>query len=115
MVPGAIRKQRTMVKFVAAVSVPAMMALGTSTAFAGEITGKGRLKPVNGNSPCAYSGQEDLQWYTDDSDTTPVTAPTKGLPAHSQNCGHVKQATGPSGGANSVRPLSGAATATTSG
>lgn len=115
MVPGAIRKQRTMVKFVAAVSVPDMMPLGTSTAFAGEITGKGRLKPVNGNSPCAYSGQEDLQWYTDDSDTTPVTAPTKGLPAHSQNCGHVKQATGPSGGANSVRPLSGAATATTSG
>jgi hypothetical protein len=86
----------------AAVSVAAVMALGTSAAFAGEITGNGKLKPVNGNSPCAFSGQEDLQWYTDDSDATPRTDPTKGDPAHSQNWGHVKQATGAVGGANST-------------
>ena len=68
--------------FVAAVFMAAMMALGTSPAFAGEITGNGRLKPVNGNSPCAFSGQEDLQWFTDDSDTTPLENPIKGVPAH---------------------------------
>jgi hypothetical protein len=80
----------------------AVMALVASTALAGEITGNGQLKPVNGNSPCAYSGQEDRQWYTDDSDTTLRSDPTKGDPAHSQNWGHVKQATGLTGGANSV-------------
>lgn len=89
-------------RLMAAVSVAAVMALGTSAAFAGEITGNGKLKPVNGNSPCAFSGQEDLQWYTDDSDATLRTDPTKGDPAHSQNWGHVKQATGAVGGANST-------------
>jgi hypothetical protein len=80
----------------------AVMALMASAALAGEITGNGRLKPVNGNSPCAYSGQEDLQWYTDNSDTTLRSDPTRGDPAYSQNWGHVKQATGLTGGANSV-------------
>src|SRR5262249_8960101 len=89
-------------QFVAAAVVAAVMALGTSTAFAGEITGNGQLKPVNGNSPCAFSGQEDRQWFTTDEDTTPVQDPVKGDPAHSQNWGHVKQATGLTGGANSV-------------
>jgi hypothetical protein len=88
--------------FVSAVLVAALMAIGTSAAFAGEITGNGKLKPVNGNSPCAFSGQEDLQWYTNDGDTTLKANPTKGDPAHSQNWGHVKQATGLTGGANSV-------------
>ena len=88
--------------FVAAAVVAATMALGTSAAFAGEITGNGKLKPVNGNSPCAYSGQEDLQWYTTNGDGTRVPNPVKGDPAHSQNWGHVKQATGLTGGANSV-------------
>ena len=88
--------------FVSAVFVAAVMALGTSAAFAGEITGNGQLKTVHGNSPCAFSGQEDLQWYTTDADTTPVANPIKGVPAHSQNWGHVKQATGLTGGANSV-------------
>jgi hypothetical protein len=89
-------------RFVAAVSATAMMVLGTSAAFAGEITGNGQLKTVHGNSPCAFSGQEDLQWYTTDGDTTLVANPIKGVPAHSQNWGHVKQATGLTGGANSV-------------
>jgi hypothetical protein len=88
--------------FVIAVFVAAVTALGTSAAFAGEITGNGQLKTVHGNSPCAFSGQEDLQWYTTDEDTTPVANPIKGVPAHSQNWGHVKQATGLTGGANSV-------------
>ena len=87
---------------VTAVLVIAVMALGASAAFAGEITGNGKLKEVHGNSPCAYSGQEDLQWYTDNGDGTLKSDPTKGDPAHSQNWGHVKQDSGLTGGANSV-------------
>jgi hypothetical protein len=88
--------------FVALVAMTATMALVASTASAGEITGNGKLKTVHGNSPCAYSGQEDLQWYTDNSDQVPLSDPVKGVPAHSQNWGHVKQATGLTRGANSV-------------
>ena len=86
----------------ALVAVAALMAFVASTASAGEITGNGKLLTVHGNSPCAYSGQEDLQWYTDNSDTTLRSDPTRGDPAYSQNWGHVKQATGLTGGANSV-------------
>src|SRR3954469_24220403 len=85
-----------------AVCAAAMMALGTTAAFAGEITGNGQLKTVHGNSPCAYSGQEDLQWYTDDSDTVALDNPVKGAPSRTQNWGHTKQATGLTGGANNV-------------
>ena len=88
--------------FSAAFCAVAIAAASASAAFAGEITGNGKLTPVNGNSPCAFSGQEDLQWYTDDSDTTLRSDPTKGDPAHSQNWGHVKQETGALGGANST-------------
>src|SRR3982750_99929 len=81
------KEERMKQKLVAAVAVAAMMALGSSGALAGEITGNGQLKAVNGNSPCAYSGQEDLQWYTDDSDSTLLENPVKGQPSHSQNWG----------------------------
>src|SRR5947208_13508213 len=83
--------------FLVVVAVVAMMAFATSSAFAGEITGNGTLKPVNGNSPCAYSGQEDLQWYTDNSDQTLLANPVKGEPNRTQNWGHTD---GRSGGAN---------------
>ena len=89
--------------FASAVLVTALMALGTSAAFAGEITGNGQLKTVQGNSPCAYSGQEDLQWYTNDGDTTLKSDPTKGDPAHSQSWGQIVSAAGGHlGGANST-------------
>lgn len=88
--------------FIALISVAAMMAFVASTASAGEITGNGTLKTVHGNSPCAYSGQEDLQWYTDNSDSTRLSNPVRGVPGHAQNWGHTKQATGLTGGANSV-------------
>ena len=87
---------------IALVAIAATMAFVASTASAGEITGNGTLKAVHGNSPCAFSGQEDRQWFTDDSDTVRLDNPVKGDPAHSQNWGHVKQATGLTGGANSV-------------
>ena len=89
-------------KFAVGVCVAAVAALTASPAFAGEITGNGTLKEVHGNSPCAFSGQEDLQWYTDDSDTTPVADPIKGVPAHSQNWGHVKHEGGLTGGAGAA-------------
>jgi hypothetical protein len=79
-------------------------AIAAGAASAGEITGNGQLKAVNGNSPCAFSGQEDRQWYTDDTDTTALADPIKGDPGvpHSQNWGHVKQVNDLTGGANSV-------------
>ena len=83
--------------FIAAISVVALLALGTSTAFAGEITGNGRIKDVNGKSPCAYSGQEDKQWYATDGDNRvgpPLANPIKGEPAHSQNWGQIVSAAG---------------------
>jgi len=79
---------------IGAALVAALMALGTSAAFAGEITGNGNLKGSNGNSPCSYSGQEDEQWYTDNSDTMRRTDPTKGDPAHSQSWGQIVSANG---------------------
>ena len=95
--------RRLMKRFGAAVAVAAVvLSLSASAVFAGEITGNGTLKTVHGNSPCAFSGQEDLQWYTTDDDSTPVADPIKGEPAHSQNWGHTKQALGLTGGANSV-------------
>ena len=89
-----------------------LVTVGASAVFAGEVTGNGRSLHVEGGgkwgtglharSFCAFSGQEDLQWFTTDGDTTPVANPVKGVPAHSQNWGHVKQALGLTGGANSV-------------
>jgi hypothetical protein len=97
------RKGRgTMRLITALVAIAALMAFVASTASAGEITGNGRLLTVHGNSPCAFSGQEDLQWYTDNSDSTLRLDPTRGDPAYAQNWGHVKQDTGLTGGANSV-------------
>jgi hypothetical protein len=83
--------------FLVAVAAAAMMAFATSSAFAGEITGNGTLKTVHANSPCAFSGQEDLQWYTDDSDQTLLANPVRGEPSRVQNWGHIA---GHSGGAN---------------
>src|SRR2546421_4586909 len=68
------------------------LTLSASSVFAGEITGNGTLKVVNGHSFCAYSGQEDLQWYTTDADTTLRTDPIKGVPSHAQNWGQISQA-----------------------
>ena len=66
-----------------------ILALSANLVVAGEITGNGTLKDVNGRSFCAYSGQEDLQWYTDDSDTTLRTDPTRGDPGHAQSWGQI--------------------------
>jgi len=68
------------------------LSLATTAALAGEITGNGRLKEVNGHSFCAFSGQEDLQWFTDDTDTVRLENPQKGVPGHAQNWGQIPRA-----------------------
>jgi len=57
--------------------------------FAGEITGNGNLLQVHAQSACAYSGQEDLQFFYDDEDTLPKPEATKGDPAHAQSWGQI--------------------------
>ena len=65
---------------------------------AGEITGNGR-KPLSfedskwgtglhAGSFCAYSGQEDLQWFQDEgTNQVPVENPVKGVPGYAQSPG----------------------------
>jgi hypothetical protein len=80
------KKARSMIAIGAAA---ALLSIAGGSVFAGEITGNGTLKTVQGRSDCAYSGQEDLQWYTDDSDTTLKLVATKGDPGHSQSWGQI--------------------------
>ncbi len=61
-------KNRFILAFAAATLVASLSAGAVA---AGEITGNGKLKDVNGHSACAFSGQEDLQWYLDDENTMP--------------------------------------------
>jgi hypothetical protein len=66
-----------------------VIGLGAGSALAGEITGNGTLKDVNGKSFCAYSGQEDLQWYTTDADTQRKDVVVRGDPGRAQNWGQI--------------------------
>jgi hypothetical protein len=50
---------KTRIARCASAAVLAIGLAGTSPALAGEITGNGKDLPVNGNSLCAYSGQND--------------------------------------------------------
>jgi hypothetical protein len=68
------------------------LSLGATTVLAGEVTGNGTLKEVHGRSACAYSGQEDLQFFYDDEDTMPKPAATKGDPGHAQSWGQIPKA-----------------------
>jgi hypothetical protein len=82
-----------------ALSVAAMvLVLNASAVFAGEVTGTGTLLHVtdskwgtglHARSDCAYSGQEDLQYFTDDSDATAKADPTRGDPSHAQSWGQI--------------------------
>jgi hypothetical protein len=69
----------------------AIIALGVTAgaSSAGEITGNGKLLNVNGRSACAFSGQEDLQFYEDDGDTILKVPATKGDPGHAQSWGQI--------------------------
>jgi hypothetical protein len=70
--------------------------LTAGVAFAGEITGNGKVLKVedskwgtglHARSVCAFSGQEDLQFLNDDG--TPKDEPTKGDPGHAQSWGQI--------------------------
>lgn len=77
-------------RFGSAVAIAAIvLSLGAAPALAGEITGNGKLLDVKGRSECAFSGQEDLQWYFDDANTMPKPAPTRGDPGHAQSWGQI--------------------------
>ncbi len=75
-----------------------MLTGGVGAAVAGEVTGNGKVISMNGKSLCAFSGLED--W------ASLATQPPGGVhvdPGTVQNWGHVKQALGLTGGANSVQ------------
>jgi hypothetical protein len=65
--------------------------LAVTTVMAGEITGNGRLLTVHGRSSCAFSGQEDLQWFVTDEDLV-RHALTRGVPGHAQSWGQIPKA-----------------------
>ena len=84
-------RRRSLVALLAALMVMAMT-LGATAAFAGEITGNGKsLKnadgTLNGRSECAFSGQEDNQFFNEDG--TAVVPVVKGQPAHAQSWGQI--------------------------
>jgi hypothetical protein len=97
---------------VVAVCTAAVAASGAGSAFAGEITGNGKplwtntdvwgVPPgsvphiLNGNSPCAFSGQEDNQFPGTADNPNPEFDPDAG---NVQNWGHVKHGAGLTGGA----------------
>src|SRR6188474_1529013 len=75
----------------AALAATIVVALSASAAFAGELTGNGRKlltfegskwgTGLHARSLCAYSGQEDLQFFQDEgTDQVPVENPVKGVP-----------------------------------
>jgi hypothetical protein len=77
-----------------------VLSVGASSVLAGEITGNGTLKLVDSSkwgtglharSFCAFSGQEDLQWFTTNADIT-RHAPTRGVPGHAQSWGQFSKA-----------------------
>ena len=89
--------RRFVIALTAATVIAAFMA---STVAAGEITGNGQKSNtiedskwgtgLHSRSLCAYSGQEDLQWFQDEeTNQIPVENPVKGVPGHAQSWGQI--------------------------
>ena len=84
----------------AAVGAVLILSLTASVAFAGEITGNGKVLKVDGGgkwgtglharSFCAFSGQEDLQFL--DQEGNPLPVAHKGAPGHAQSWGQIPKA-----------------------
>lgn len=80
-------------RFVLSVIAAALLvALSAGAVLGGEITGNGKLLDVKGRSECAFSGQEDLQWFTDDFQTERKEVATKGDPGRAQSWGQIPKA-----------------------
>ena len=91
---------RRLVQALCAAVLPVSLSAGA--VMAGEVTGNGKLLHVDGSkwgtglharSVCAYSGQEDLQYFTDNTDSTAKTVITRGDPGHAQSWGQIPKAT----------------------
>jgi hypothetical protein len=86
----------------AIMAVLLITAVSATAALAGEITGNGKLISagadkwgigLHGRSDCAYSGQEDLQWFVDEgTDEIPVDTFVRGVPGHAQSWGQIPKA-----------------------
>ena len=85
---------------VTALAVLGLLAITAGSAMAGEVKGNGGLISAGANkwgtglharSECAYSGQEDLQYFEDDENTVPKDEPTRGMPGHAQSWGQISQ------------------------
>ena len=79
---------------IAAGATVALLSIGSGAALAGEVTGNGELhSKMPARSACAFSGQEDLQWFTDDINRVPREDPTRGDPGYAQSWGQIPKAT----------------------
>jgi hypothetical protein len=76
--------------WLAALAASLAATLSVGAVAAGEITGNGELLEVKGQSACAFSGQEDLQWFFDNFQEDPKPMVTRGDPGHAQSWGQAK-------------------------
>jgi len=78
----------------AALAAVILAGLSVGSMLAGEVTGNGKSTPAGerASSICAFSGQEDLQFFEDDGNTIPKEEPTKGDPGHAQSWGQIPKA-----------------------
>jgi hypothetical protein len=85
-------------RLLSAISAAALIAsLFASVALAGEVTGNGKSHHVDGGgkwgtglharSFCAFSGQEDLQYW--DEEGNPLEEAHRGSPGHAQSWGQI--------------------------
>ena len=91
-----------MTRFLLAVASGALLvALMASTVLAGEVTGNGKNLQIDGGkwgtnlharSVCAFSGQEDLQYFTNQEGNTGPHPITRGVPGHAQSWGQIPKA-----------------------
>jgi hypothetical protein len=89
-------------RLVAALSMAALVGLlSASVAMAGEVTGTGKSLQIDGGkwgtnlharSVCAFSGQEDLQYFSNQEGNTEPHDITRGDPAHAQSWGQIPKA-----------------------
>ena len=87
-------------RLVTAVSLASLMVvLMASVAMAGEVTGNGKNKQLedrgkwgtglHARSVCAFSGQEDLQYFSGEGGNTDPHPKTPGVPSRAQNWGQI--------------------------
>lgn len=88
---------------VALLAAGLVVAMGASVALAGEVTGNGKAlwtgtivdngevhHTLHGKSACAFSGQEDAQFYDEHTgEPLPEGDVVKGQPAHAQSWGQI--------------------------